>query len=464
MTDAFDEEMPEPNEPPMDASERSFLERLRQQPALLVIAIIAAVGGLGLIILFAILLLRSDEEAPAVTPVTDLELDADTFAFQSISESGTISVTMETPIFLTVGGQEFSVDVQFLTEGEPWAPTPASETNAVWAYGTIINYVFAVANAGENRSILESLEVGDEIAISNRSGRDIFFQVTSREQVDLDDREIFAQRSPAVTVVLLEENSDDQRLMVQGRYVVPDVLEDSGQVGRVVDMGSTAQLEDLQFTVTGVSQLFDRPEAPTGFAFFLVDFQVQNVGDRVIDPSILSMSIADDLGNVYAPSPSAASLGNYPRLSGQIGPGQSLQATAGYQLPIGLASPFLRWRVALAGTGSQMEVNIPFRAGESGQPLATINLVQAEVSLDGTSVLLTGQIINLSEQPVIVDVTDVKLQSDGTVYLMLSTNPAFPWVINPGLTLPFEVTFQRPAGASATFTVLSQAFQLNGLR
>jgi hypothetical protein len=464
MTDAFDEEMQEDREPPTDPSERNFLDGLRQKPVLLVIAIIAAVGGLGLIILFAILLLRSDEETPPATQVAGPELDADTFAFQSISESGTISVTLETPIFLTVGGEEFSVDVELLTDGNPWTPAPANETNVVWAYGTIINYVFALSDSGDNRSLLEGLEVGDELIISNRSGRDVFFQVTSREQVDVDDREIFAQRSPGVTVILLEENSDGQRLMVQGRYVVPDVLEDSGPVGRVVDMGSTAQLEDLQFTVSGVSQLFDRPEAPTGFAFFLVDFQVQNVGDSVVDPSILSMSIADDMGNVYAPSPSAASLGNYPPLTGQVGPGQSLQATAGYQLPIGLASPFLRWRVALSATGSQMEVNIPFRTGESGQSLASIILDQAEVSLDGTSVLLTGQIVNLSDQPVIVDVTDITLQSNGTVYLMLSTNPAFPWVINPGLTLPYEVTFQRPAGASATFTVLSQAFQLNGLR
>ena len=79
--------------------------------------------------------------------------------------------------------------------------------------------------------------------------------------------------------------------------------------------------------------------------------------------------------------------------------------------------------------------------------------------------LVVGQITNVGEETVIVDVTDISLTSaTGTVFLKLSTNPAFPWTVPPGQTLLFGVTFQRPLGSDATFTVLNQSFQLSGIR
>jgi hypothetical protein len=61
-------------------------------------------------------------------------------------------------------------------------------------------------------------------------------------------------------------------------------------------------------------------------------------------------------------------------------------------------------------------------------------------------------------------VDDVTLTSEGTNYLMLSTSPAFPWVFSPAQRQPFAVTFQRPAGSTAIFTILNRSFQLTGLR
>ncbi len=46
----------------------------------------------------------------------------------------------------------------------------------------------------------------------------------------------------------------------------------------VVQLDETAQLGDLQITPIATSYLADRPEAPPGFAFYLVDFSLQNVG------------------------------------------------------------------------------------------------------------------------------------------------------------------------------------------
>ena len=69
---------------------------------------------------------------------------------------------------------------------------------------------------------------------------------------------------------------DDNRLVVNGRYVVPDTAQAGAT--NVVQLGEPVQLADVQTTVTGATYLSDRPEAPPGFAFYLVDFQIQNTG------------------------------------------------------------------------------------------------------------------------------------------------------------------------------------------
>ena len=71
---------------------------------------------------------------------------------------------------------------------------------------------------------------------------------------------------------------------------------------------------------------------------------------------------------------------------------------------------------------------------------------------------------NNGSQPLLVNETDVTLTANGTVHLILATNPAFPWVVPPGQTVPFTLSFQRPAGAEAIFTLLNRPFQLSGLR
>jgi hypothetical protein len=79
-------------------------------------------------------------------------------------------------------------------------------------------------------------------------------------------------------------------------------------------------------------------------------------------------------------------------------------------------------------------------------------------------VTIVGQITNGGSQPLIVNETAVSLMSEGTIYLKLSTNPGFPWVVPAGQTMTFSIAFQRPLSAEAVFTVLDQPFGLDGLR
>jgi hypothetical protein len=381
---------------------------------------------------------------------------------EAVSESGTISITLQSPAFLNVANSQFNVESEIVPASGVWTPDLRDDTSSRWVYGTVINYVFGLADVRANRQLLEGLMLGDEIVVTTGSGSTSTFAFSSRELVASSNTDIMAQHAPGITIILIDRNPDAQRLVVRGRFTGSD-SEVASQPGQVISLGETTQLENLQLTASGVAFLLDRPEVPPGFAFYLVDYQVHNVGSQAVDSGFLNMVLVDDLGNVYAMNPVASQLGSYRLLSGTVGPGQTIAATAGYQIPAALNSPMLMWQVSRRDTGSKVEVEIPFRdTAASGQP-AVISLEQAEVSLDGTSVLLSGFITNLGNQPLVINSTDIALSSDGGVFLMLSTNPAFPWVLEPGQQGSYSVTFQRPPGATAIFKILNQAFQLTGL-
>lgn len=460
----------EPIEPIVEAEEA---EIIRSSPfsgrAPLIIAALVTFGALILVCLFAYLLLGPNREDPtevASTPPFDGEatpLPNEQFSYEASSETGVITVTLESPIFLNVAGEEFSVQSTTRVENGVWIPATQNETTAAWAYGSVINYVFGVPDSSENLELLNSLVIGDEIVLQTRGGSTNTFAFTSREIIESDNEDIYTQNAPGVTLIAVENDPTEPRVVVRGRYIVSD-SQDAPEGGRIVELGETAQLENLQITATGNTFLFDRPEIPPGFAFYLIDYQVQNIGSSPIDTTGVRLVLADDLGNLYALNPAASQLGNYRLLSGQVAPGQTVAATAGYQIPSGLASITLQWSVSLDDPANFIQVNIPFKdAGDSGQN-AIVQVEQAQVSIDGTSTVINGQVTNLGEQPLVINSNNINLGGDGGNYLMLSTNPAFPWVIGPGQTTQFLVTFQRPSGSTAVFRILNQPFELTGLR
>jgi hypothetical protein len=454
---------------PEETQETGFRARLQpllsNQPALIVV-IIATVGSLALLCLFAYLLTKSDEETePTPTPaeIVESEFDTDTFEYVAVSDSGAISVTMETPIFIRIGGEEFSVQAEVVPDDESWDPEIPNETTAIWVYGSVINYVFGLDNTKDNKELLETMALGDEIVLTSRSGASTTFTLSSRQSLSRDNRDVLAQRSPAVTIILDSDDPEEPRLTVKGRYSASDIKNVSINE-QVVELGETAQLEGLQITVNSVSYQAGRVEVPDGFMFYTVDYQVQNVGIARVDSGQLNMVLIDDLGNQYALNPIAAQLGNYPMLNRTLEPGETFIATAGYQIPLGLNSRFLRWQVSRLDSGSQIQVNIQFAEQQAAARLANTQIQEASISEDGSSLIIVGQITSFGEQELIVDVGDLSLTSQGTVFLMLSVNPSFPWQVGAGQTIQFLVTFQRPLADTAVFTVLNQSFQLTGLR
>jgi len=449
----------------------------------LFIAIGIALLGVILVVIFAIFLLRSgNEDGGTADGGTELQATAvvdggnggvesgaagnnagisSNLVVVGVSNAATISVTLETPVSLRIGGNEFQVQAISVPAGERWQPTIPSNSSAMWVYGSVINYAIGLADTSNNRAMLDSLTPGDEIALTTQDGTVSLFTFDRREIVPASSPEIFNQTSPGITLVLLG-TSGDNRLMIHGRYIAPQASTAPVEEAQI-ELGETAQLDNLVATVTAASQLFDRPEAPPGFAFYLIDYELENVGGQPINLNQLSLSLSDQFGNQYAISPVAAQFGTYPAAVGSLGAGQKLSATAGYQIPASLSDGRLRWVIQPAANAGKIEVTLTLGNAASGED-AIVSLLSAEVSLDGTSLSLTGQISNLSNTPLIVEENAVRLTSAGTVYLLFSTNPGFPWVIGAGQTIPFALMFQRPQQQTALFEVIGFPFELNGLR
>lgn len=439
-------------------------------PAVLVAGGIALVALLAVIVLTVILVRQGGDDgadtAVSGTPTPFGGSEAESLLageplVVGMSDSATISVTLDSPITFGLPTEQFNVQTQVIGADGTWTPTVDEPGTAVWVYGTIVNYVVGLPDSDENRALLEGLSPGDEMTLATRGGIRYTFSFNSRTMVPVTNRDIFAQTTPGITLMLLGSEGSE-RLVVNGRYVV---AESDSQAGNVVNLGETAQLENIQLTVNSTTYIADRSEIPPGFALFVVDYQIQNVGLTAIDSGNLQLSLVDSLGNQYVLSPLATQLGNFPTLSGFLNANQVTQASAGYQIPLGLESESLSWVVTNRNSGAQVYVTLPFTGGAAAAAGSTISLGRVEVSTDLTSLIIGGQITNLGTQPLVITESDVALQGqDGSVYLLLSTNPPFPWPVPPGQTLQFFLTYQRPPSDTAVFRVLNQGFQLTNLR
>ena len=432
----------------------------------IVLGIIAGLALLGVLIL-AVLLFRdrqggNAEQVATPTPFADSSTIISEPLVTGINGTESLSVTLDAPLELFVGNKSFAVRSEQVPATGEWSPTLAANNQAVWVFGSIVNYVVGITDNEENRALLENLQPGDEMMMSTQFGTTLTFSFETHQLVSRQNTDVFRQTQPGISLFLVGSDGDE-RLVVNGRHVVTEA---DSAFGNVIGLGETAQIEDLQFTVPSVAYVPERPEVPPGFAFFQVDYDVQNVGLTAFDTSVLEFTLVDSVGNRYALNPVASQVGNYPALSGFLNSGAITQASAGYQIPIGLSSDALSWVVTKVDSGSQLQVTIPFTSNPvTGSQSTQISLNRAEVGADLTTLILGGQITNLNTQPIVVTEEDLELLgTDGAGYLLLSTNPPLPWSVGAGEAFQFNLIYQPPVTDTAVFTIFNQSFQLAGFR
>ena len=430
---------------------------------LAVVAVIALVAVCGLSIAL-IQVTRDGGETAGVTPTpfggTAVPLPGSSNPIvMGSSDTDTISMTVDLPVTLRIGEQAFPINPVVIGTNGVWSSSDMDDESAAWVYGTLINGVYGLADNNENQNLLNELLPGDKIIVGMRSGYEQPFTFSQRELVANNNQTIFSQQAPGVTLVIVGDNGSE-RLVVKGTFDATAV--NNNTQTNIFELGEPAQVEDLQITVNSASYTND-PNS-SGFAYYLVDYQIQNLGLSAFDTTALRFALLDDLGTQYATNPIASQSGNFPPLSGFLNANQTVLATAGFQIPAGLNSNNLRF-VVTHPNGAQSQVEIPFRSSGPAQGTSiTLNIVA--VSPDLTSLNLNGQIANLGSQPTVITETDVNLKTpDGTNYLITSVNPPFPWTVAPGQTLAYSVSYRYPlTSGSAVFIIANQPFQLSNLQ
>ena len=208
------------------------------------IGVLATIGGLLLLCLFAYLIISNgDGEGDQVIATATLGPIVGgglTARDEVIISSEAISLTVDSPLTLQIGGQVFNVQTQVIPATGAWVPSTNQPDTATWIYGTVVNYVLGLPDSVDNRALFDRLVPGDNIVLTTRANNTLQFDFNSREVVFTTNQDIFAQHEPGITLVLMGTQGD-QRLVVRGRHTVTEAnASNSGDVSTQFELGETA--------------------------------------------------------------------------------------------------------------------------------------------------------------------------------------------------------------------------------
>ena len=457
---------PDPEQGLSAGGRESLADLLRSQPPWLLGLVLVV---LALFIVLGVVAFWPDSESTEGrgTPEATLALEYLLPPGDSLlTVGGTPIPQSSVPISLTVKGITYDVLPSRVQEdGELRYPAGESGT-AVWVYGTIINYVMGIEQTKANNALVESLGVGDEITMTTNSGVVYRFGFTAREELDMTNPDLFSQRRPGLTLITMGGKAED-RVAVHSTYLgMKEGVEEASDA--IVSVGEPAQLGDIRLTVLGTSYIYEGEQVPEGWAFYLVEFQIENFSLQVLDPNRFRMQLQDGVGRTYSVNLPASQAGTFGYLMLTIPPNTVAQGTAGYLVPAPLQGPKLSWSFSrLDAPEYVVQVQIDFESPHEvidPRQLVVVTLMGAELSGDRTLLSVWGIVANSSEEPIAVRNEDVTLYGGESSMALRAADPAFPWTIPPGTNTSFRIAFQRPVTPVATFTILGQPFELRGLQ
>lgn len=446
------------------------LNWLRMQPPVLIgVIVIAAIAAC----IMGILVLRSllgGDSSTSQVPTLDPNVLAEYAVPTSdpiLMDRGTPQPQTNIPISIAMKGLDFQIlPYQVQANGE-WRYPAGQSGTAVWIYGTIINYIVGIEQTRANMALMESFAPGDEITMTTSDGRAYHFGFAGLEELTSPGADILGQTSPGLTLITLG-GKDKTRLVVHGEYLLAREEGGAGQnTGPSISVGEPAQLDEIRVTALETSYLYDTPDIPEGWAFYLVDYQIENHSQDVLDPNRFRMVLQDGAGNTYSINLPASQAGSFGYLMLTIPPNTVAMGTAGYLVPTPLQGPKLTWSFSqLEAPEYIVKVLIDFEVPqETVDPfhLVAVNLSGAELSGDRTLLSVWGTVLNNSEEMLVVDMEYITLQGADESMALRAADPALPWTISPGETSSFRLAFQRPSSLIATFTLLNQPFEISGL-
>lgn len=435
----------------------------RGRPLLLVSSLaLLGVCALSLFIL-ALAVLSERDDSPTPLPDADREVTPPITETLIVRVNNT-AVPAPIPNQLNIGNKTFRV-VPMRIQDNRWEYDADARGTAYWAPGTLVNYVIGLHASAENREVVDALRPEDLITLDTSLGTQRY-RVTQQATIrDEDVALLIEQSSPRLTLVLLGEGGGQRRVVIAP-------FTDEGTPNQLTSVGTPINLGDARVRVLN-QRLVPGTSAglPAGMNYFQVDFEVTNIVTQVLDASQFFAELADGSNVAYPLSAKGSSAANARGFTqGALQPGQTITATAGFEVPSTMPGPSLEWRFALErGNPYIARVAIPYRpilvaptAVPTPAPVAEVTIAGAQISPEGNELRIVGNARNLTDRFLSGSLADVSLGGPGgQLYPLNSSLPAFPWNITPGETLVFQLSFARPQTSEpVTFTLFGQSFRI----
>ncbi|GEM_PF-962819 len=399
-----------------------------------------AVGGMGLVLFVAGLLLLVRAAQPAAPP----------------SPGGMVGTpSASVPLRLRVQDVTFPV-TPLPVRGGIWPVPRGRGDTAYWMEGTFTNLVLGLSDHSQTRRLVEGLQEGDILEVEMSAGPALRFQISGKQQVRPEDTAILSQHRPGLTLLLV---GGEPRWAVMASPLLeasPSFL----AAGRV-PMGLPVQVGPIRLTVVSVEPRWSGPGIPGDFVGVVIRFEIAHTGKEPLAIERFEMDLLDAAGRRYQPT----ILESVPLPSGRIAPGSPIDGQVAYLVPRNSTAGVLIWRFnPLPGqtTPVEVEFEVP-RPTPTPEPasLLQIQVQSAQWLPEEQALLIRGGIGNPGEQPVSLEATEVELIGpDGQRVPLVEASPALPWIIPAGRNLGFELRFASSVPGPAILRIKKERFQI----
>ena len=382
------------------------------------------------------------------------------------------SVPAALPTELTIGSNVYKIEAMALDEQNNWQGYDAAKKKTgYWAAGTMVNYVIGLPTSEDNKAVFNALKPDDLLFLTTWVGN-LRYRVSETGSIKEDDATILRdQTSPRVTLILLGEGGAERRVVI-ANYTDESVANELTAIGVPINLG------DVRVVATGQRLL---PGAqvglPAGKNYYQVNLQVTSLVTHIVDGGQFFTELVDGAGGKYSrsdPGSDAAVANGWAK--GALQPkgqaGDTMTVTAGFEVPDTMAGPSLTWLFAVDDKAPEIaKVAIPHKPlvvlptiVPTGAPRADVKIVNANISPEGNELRIVGEITNLTAEPLIISLADIKLDtaSGQAIALNQSIPPLSPaWTVNPGAALTFQLNFVRPPGGTeVVLTLFERRFSI----
>ncbi|MCL5999765.1 MAG: hypothetical protein M1546_27435 [Chloroflexi bacterium] len=371
------------------------------------------------------------------------------------------------PNRLTIGNATLDVVPVRPDDQGQWQYDRNAQKTAFWVVGTLVNYVMGLPASDENRALLDSLVPNDLLVLDTSVGT-LRYRMAQTETIKVDEQGPLRNQSyPQLTLMLLNENGDERHAIV-AHYT------DEGTPNSLTPIGVPINLGDVRVTALNSRML---PGTTVGLPadqnYYQVNIQVTSLITRHLDASQFTAQLIDAAGNRYSISSQGSfASGGAGWTQGALSPGDTISATAGFEVPANMPGPKLEWSFTTEADNPYLaRVIIPYEqiavaptSAPTAAPIAEVTILNVSITPEGNELRIVGTVRNTTGDFLPVSLRDLSLDSNGTLSPLNASLPAFPWSITAGETLAFQLTFARPpGGTSAVFTMFGQSFEIMGL-